>query len=75
MCQGNIPEHLGETRCIFFLRNTEGVIPSFATAQEADESMPNYLEFGVLNGHTLLMLEQIMMHVSCYCCSSAKQYF
>ncbi len=25
--------------------------------------MPAYLEFGVLNGHTLLMLEQIMMHV------------
>ena len=63
MCQGNLPIELGEKRCIFFLRNAEGVIPTFSTLQEAEESMPAFLEFGVLNGHTLLMLEQITLHV------------
>ena len=40
-----------------------GVIPTFASLQEANELMPTFLDFGVLNGHALLMLEQLLGHV------------
>jgi hypothetical protein len=63
VCRGQIPAHIAETRCIYFLRSQTGVIPTFASLQEANELMPTYLDYGVLNGHALLMLEQLLGQV------------
>lgn len=32
--------------------------------KEANEVMPRLLEFGMLNGHLLLMLKDVLSHVS-----------
>ena len=49
--------------CIYFLRNTEGMVPLPNTIDEANEVLPSQFEMGILNGHSLVMLEQVMTQV------------
>uniref|UniRef100_A0A2C9JWZ0 AAA+ ATPase domain-containing protein n=1 Tax=Biomphalaria glabrata TaxID=6526 RepID=A0A2C9JWZ0_BIOGL len=60
MCYEHLPEESADSDCIYFLRNTSGMVPLPASITEADETLPSYFEYGVLNGHSLLMLEQII---------------
>ncbi|XP_059165934.1 dynein axonemal heavy chain 10-like isoform X2 [Physella acuta] len=63
MCYEHLPEENNDHESIYFIRNTVGMVPLPATLSEAEEILPSYLEYGILNGHSLLMLEQIITKV------------
>ncbi|XP_064612357.1 LOW QUALITY PROTEIN: dynein axonemal heavy chain 10-like [Liolophura sinensis] len=63
MCHNHLPEEVAENDCVYFLRNTPGMVPLPNNLAEASEQLPEYLEMGLLNGHSLVMLEQIISQV------------
>ena len=63
MCHGHIPEEVAGEDCVFFIRNTPGMVELPSTIEEANNMLPNFFEYGVLNGHSLVMLEQIISQV------------
>ncbi|MGH0156714.1 UNVERIFIED_CONTAM: hypothetical protein FKN15_032047 [Acipenser sinensis] len=58
-----VPEKYMESGVLFFLRNTKETINEPNDMKEANEVMPRLLEFGMLNGHLLLMLKDVLSHV------------
>ena len=60
MCQGHLPEEVSDKDCVYFLRNSEGMVPLPNTIEEANDQLPAMFEMGILNGHTLIMLEQVI---------------
>ena len=64
LCYGTImPEEVAEVTSVYFLRNTEGMVPLPNTMSEANAELPKCFEVGILNGHALNMLEQIITQV------------
>ena len=63
MAHCHLPEGHTQGDCLFLLRNSEGMVPLPNTIEEATETLPSYFETGILNGHSLLMLEQIITQV------------
>ncbi|XP_067660223.1 dynein axonemal heavy chain 10-like [Haliotis asinina] len=63
MCYQHLPEEVADQDSVYFLRNTTGMVPLPNTLDEANEMLPGYFEFGLLNGHSLVMLEQIITQV------------
>ncbi|XP_077995609.1 dynein axonemal heavy chain 10-like isoform X2 [Glandiceps talaboti] len=63
MCHGHLPEEVSEQDCVYFIRNTPGMVELPNTIEEADDMLPKYFEFGILNGHSLVMLEQVIKQV------------
>ena len=63
MCHGHIPEEVAEDDCVYFIRNTPGMVDLPNTIDEAHEILPKFFEFGILNGHSLVMLEQVITQV------------
>jgi hypothetical protein len=63
MCYQHLPEEFHDENSIYFLRNTPGMVPLPNSVEEANEMLPAYFEFGILNGHSLVMLEQIIGQV------------
>ena len=63
MTHCHLPEGHTHRDCLFLLRNSEGMVPLPNTIEEATETLPSYFETGILNGHSLLMLEQIITQV------------
>ena len=63
MCYGHLPEELAEKDCVYFLRNTPGMVSLPNSVDEANEDLPALIEMGVLNGHSLVMLEQVITQV------------
>ena len=49
---------------IYFLRNSPGMVILPNTVEEAQQELPGYFEVGVLTGHSLIMLEQVITQVS-----------
>ncbi|XP_053555751.1 dynein axonemal heavy chain 10 [Bombina bombina] len=58
-----IPEEFSDDNVLLFLRNTQETIPEPNDVQEANDIMPMLLEYGILNGNTLLMLKQVFSQV------------
>ncbi|XP_050408300.1 dynein axonemal heavy chain 10 [Patella vulgata] len=63
MCYQHLPEQVTDNNSVYFLRNTPGMVPLPNSVEEAEEMLPAYFEFGLLNGHSLVMLEQIITQV------------
>ena len=63
MCYGDLPEEVSDFTSIYFLRNTEGMAPLPNSVEEANVELPKCFEVGILNGHSLNMLEQIITQV------------
>ena len=63
MCHGNVPDEVCDNDCIYFLRNTPGMVELPNTLDEANNTLPSFFEFGVLNGSTLTMLEHVITQV------------
>ncbi|XP_064619187.1 dynein axonemal heavy chain 10-like isoform X2 [Lineus longissimus] len=63
MSYQHLPEKVAEVDCIYFLRNTPGMVPLPNTIEEANDMLPSYFEMGILNGHSLVMLEQVITKV------------
>ncbi|XP_076453104.1 dynein axonemal heavy chain 10-like [Babylonia areolata] len=63
MVYQHLPEEVTDENCLYFLRNTPGMVPLPNSIEEANEMLPAYFEFGILNGHSLIMLEQIIGQV------------
>lgn len=64
MCYQHLPEEVADTKSVYFLRNTPGMVPLPNSAEEANSELPGYFEMGILNGHSLVMLEQIISQVN-----------
>ena len=62
-CVGEFPKSTNLEHFIHFVRTTEGTVPLPATFEEACEILPSYFEIGVLTGHSLSMLEQLLTQV------------
>ncbi|KAG9487629.1 hypothetical protein GDO78_007442 [Eleutherodactylus coqui] len=58
-----IPQEFAESTALYFLRNTQETISEPNDMQEANDVMPMFLEYGILNGHYLLMLKQVFSQV------------
>ena len=52
---------------VYFLRVTAGMVSLPGNMDEADEILPPCFEMGLLNGHSLVMLEQIINQVRVLC--------
>ena len=63
MCHGHIPEEVAAGDCVYFIRNTPGMVELPSTVEEARTMLPKFFEYGVLNGHSLVMLEQVISQV------------
>ncbi|XP_052801261.1 dynein axonemal heavy chain 10-like isoform X3 [Mya arenaria] len=63
MCYQFLPEEFADHESMYFIRNTPGMVPLPNNKDEASETMPNYFETGILNGHSLVMLEHIISQV------------
>ncbi|XP_014779882.1 dynein axonemal heavy chain 10 isoform X2 [Octopus bimaculoides] len=58
----NLPEEFSSCNCIYFVRTTSGVIPMPQSHEEMGE-LSFYFEYGLLNQHLLIVLEQIALQV------------
>ncbi|XP_036382121.1 dynein heavy chain 10, axonemal [Megalops cyprinoides] len=58
-----VPERFSKSSIFYFLRNTKETIIEPLDMTEANNVMPKLLETGMLTGHPLLMLEEILNHV------------
>ncbi|KAM5191717.1 dynein axonemal heavy chain 10 [Mantella aurantiaca] len=58
-----VSEEFADSSALFFLRDTQETIPEPSDMQEANDVMPRFLEYGMLNGHPLLMLKQVISKV------------
>lgn len=63
MCYQHLPEEFADHDSMYFIRNTPGMVPLPNTKEEALEILPNYFEMGILNGHSLVMLEHVIAQV------------
>ena len=63
MCFNFLPEEARDLDSVYFLRTTEGMVPLPNTISEANISLPGLFEIGLLNGHSLLMLQQVINKV------------
>lgn len=59
----HLPEEFSTCNCVYFVRTTTGVIPMPQTPEEMGE-LSFYFEYGLLNQHLLIVLEQIALQVS-----------
>ncbi len=60
---GKYPSDISSQLCIYFLRNTTGAVTVPFNLDEANNTMPKYFDFGILNSHPLFMLNQILTKV------------
>ncbi|XP_071945421.1 dynein axonemal heavy chain 10-like [Antedon mediterranea] len=63
LSHGHVPDAATEQESVYFLRNTPGMVELPATISEASEMLPMFFEIGVLNGNSLVMMEQIISQV------------
>ncbi|XP_072163343.1 dynein axonemal heavy chain 10-like [Diadema setosum] len=63
LCHGHVPEEVAEEDCVYFIRNSPGMVDLPNTMDEANDMLPKFFEYGILNGHSLVMLEQIITQV------------
>lgn len=65
MCYLHLPEEVADqVDCVYFLRNTPGMVPLPNSMEEANETLPAYFEMGTINSNSVLvMLEQIISQV------------
>ncbi|CAF0756790.1 unnamed protein product [Adineta steineri] len=63
LCHDSYPSNLSQKNCVYFLRTTQGTIPELTTMEDADKIMIKYLDYGLLNGHTLYLLANILNKV------------
>jgi hypothetical protein len=63
LCRDSYPSNLSQKNCVYFLRTTPGTIPAPSSIEDADNTMIKYLDFGLLNGHTLYLLADILNKV------------
>ena len=64
MCYGHLPDAVFELDSVFFMRTTSDMVSLPSSMEEANELLPELFEIGVLNGHSLVMLEQVSAHTS-----------
>nr|XP_026696380.1 dynein heavy chain 10, axonemal isoform X1 [Ciona intestinalis]XP_026696381.1 dynein heavy chain 10, axonemal isoform X2 [Ciona intestinalis] len=63
VCENHLPEDQMDKECVYFLRNLSGVIPVPNDIDEANSTLSMYVESGVLNSSSLIMLEQMIAQV------------
>ena len=57
------PVNTNNEKSIYFLRNTSGMVPVPNTLDEAETTLPEYFDYGILNAHPLYMLNQVLTKV------------
>ncbi|XP_069071115.1 dynein axonemal heavy chain 10 [Pleurodeles waltl] len=63
VANNKVPDEFMDAHILFFLRNTQESITELADMDEANELMPKKLEYGILNGHPLLMLQHVFSQI------------
>lgn len=63
MCSGQAVEQVSAHDSVYFMRVTDGMVPVPMSAEEARDTMPSLFEVGLLNAHTLVMLEQVVTQI------------
>ncbi|XP_053336632.1 dynein axonemal heavy chain 10 [Clarias gariepinus] len=58
-----IPERFISSNVLYFLRNTNEIIPELTDINEANELLPQLLEIGMLNRHQLLTFTDVFQQV------------
>ena len=66
MVWGNLPEEVANsgTPSVFFTRVAADMVPVYESKADAEKDMPNHVEYGLLNGNALGLLERILTLVS-----------
>ncbi len=60
---GTYPSDISSQVCIYFLRNTPGAVPVPNSQNDANNTLPKYFDFGILNSHPLYTLNQMLTKV------------
>ncbi|KAK3792437.1 hypothetical protein RRG08_045978 [Elysia crispata] len=62
MVWGNLPEDVANSgaHSVFFTRVASDMVPVYDSKLEAEKDMPNHVEYGLLNGNALGMLEKTL---------------
>ncbi|CAF3582250.1 unnamed protein product, partial [Rotaria sp. Silwood2] len=63
LCRDIYPSNLSKKNCVYFLRTTSGTISAPSSIEDTDKTMVKYLDFGLLNGHTLHLLANTLNKV------------
>nr|XP_039267660.1 dynein heavy chain 10, axonemal-like [Styela clava] len=63
LCEDYLPEEQIDQDCMYFMRNTNTIISVPNDLEEANKILSDYIEFGVMNGHSLTMLEHLIGQV------------
>ncbi|KAL5017096.1 hypothetical protein ScPMuIL_006685 [Solemya velum] len=63
MCYQHLPEEETDQDSVYFLRNSPGMVPLPNSMEEAAQMLPAFFETGLLNGHSLIMLEHVICQV------------
>lgn len=61
---GTYPSDISSKMSMFFLRTTPGAVHLPISLEEAHLTLPHYFDFGILNSHPLLLLNQTLTKVS-----------
>lgn len=57
------PVNTNNNKSVYFLRNTSGMVPVPNTVEEAELTMSEFFDYGILNAHPLYMLNQVLTKV------------
>ncbi|XP_076363131.1 dynein heavy chain at 89D isoform X2 [Tachypleus tridentatus] len=60
MCSGLPPEEALNYNCVYLLRSSSDPVTEPSTVEEAKELMPKFFDIGLLNGHAVLMMYQVI---------------
>ncbi|KAG7265791.1 LOW QUALITY PROTEIN: hypothetical protein CRUP_036669 [Coryphaenoides rupestris] len=60
----HIPERFMNSSLLYFLRNNKETMVEPVDMGEANELMPHVMEIGMLNGHSLVMLKDVLNHLN-----------
>ena len=65
-CVGEFPADLDPLpdHFVYFMRSTDGLVPTPNSLSEAEEQLQAHFETGVVTGHSLEMLEQLLTQAS-----------
>lgn len=60
---GTYPPDINTKISMFFLRTTPGTVQVPGSIDEANNILPQYFDFGILNSHPLFMLSQMLTKI------------
>ena len=63
LSNGSLPEDKESSECFFFLNSSRKPIPVLSSLEEAEDTLPTLLEYGLINSPPIMNLEDSLIQV------------